>query len=195
MPQLWPLPPPTLQVMFDCLSHCPVHVRGLSSLTYWKLSGKFLLPENSRWRRSLGLFLSPRLVSSLSEKLAVVLTSAMLLCDISLVIVPLLGLGCDQVAKAQRPLFKVESYHLDENCGEDQLAVQQHLLSITDHCSQSIILFASPQSLKAGLLWAPLLQKLALRKLFTLLVVTRPKLSLCMGTHSDVSSLRCAREF
>jgi hypothetical protein len=32
---------------------------------------------------------------------AVVITSAMLLCSICLVIVPLLGLGCDQVAKGR----------------------------------------------------------------------------------------------
>jgi superfamily II DNA helicase RecQ len=83
-------------------------------------------------------------------KSAVVLTSAMLLHGISLVVVPLLSLGCDQVAKAQRPLFKVESYHLDKNCGEDHLAVQWHLLSITDRRSQPIIIFASPQSLKVG---------------------------------------------
>jgi hypothetical protein len=50
------------------------------------------------------------------------------------------------------------------------LAIQQYLLSLTHLCAQSIILFASPQSLKEGSAWAPLLQKLAERKLFTLLV-------------------------
>jgi superfamily II DNA helicase RecQ len=89
---------------------------------------------------------------------------------ISLVVVPLLGLGCDQVAKAQRPGSKVESYHLDKNCGEDQLAIQQRLLSIAYLRVQYIILFASPQSLKEGSVWAPLLKKLDERKLFTLLV-------------------------
>jgi superfamily II DNA helicase RecQ len=103
-------------------------------------------------------------------KSAVVLTAAMLLRGITLVVVPLLGLGCDQVAKAQRTSFKVESYHLDENRGEDQLAIQRRLLSITYRRSQSIILFASPQSLRAGSSWAPLLQKLAARQLYTLLV-------------------------
>jgi superfamily II DNA helicase RecQ len=99
-----------------------------------------------------------------------VLTSATLLRGICLVVVPLLGLGCDQVVKAQRPDYKVESYHLDKNRGEDMLAIQRRLLSITVLRHQSIILFASPQSLKGGSSWAPLLQKLAERKLFTLLV-------------------------
>jgi hypothetical protein len=64
--------------------------------------------------------------------------------------VPLLGLGCDQVAKAQRQRFKVEVCHLDKNRGEDQLPIQQRLLSITHRHAQTIILFASPQSLTRG---------------------------------------------
>jgi hypothetical protein len=108
-------------------------------------------------------------------KIDVVLTSPTPLPGISLIIVvPLLGLGCDQVAKAhQRPRFKVESSHFDENYGEDQLAIQQCLLSITYHCSQSITIFALPQSLKEELLWAPLLQKLAEWKLYTLIVCNK----------------------
>jgi superfamily II DNA helicase RecQ len=103
-------------------------------------------------------------------KLAVVLTSATLLQGITLVVVPLLGLGCDQVAKAQRGRYKVEAYHLDKNRGEDQLAIQTRLLSITQQNAQSIILFASPQSLKEQSSWAPLLKRLCQMELFTLLV-------------------------
>jgi superfamily II DNA helicase RecQ len=103
-------------------------------------------------------------------KSAVVLTSSTLLRGITLVVVPLLGLGCDQVAKAQRHRYKVEAFHLDENRGEDQLAIQRRLLAITHLKAQSIILFASPQSLRHGSSWAPLLNILAKRKLFTLLV-------------------------
>jgi hypothetical protein len=44
---------------------------------------------------------------------------------------------------------------------KDQLAIQQCLLSINYCHAQSIIIFASPQILKEGSLWAPLLQKLA----------------------------------
>jgi superfamily II DNA helicase RecQ len=99
-----------------------------------------------------------------------VLTSATLLHGITLVVVPLLGLRCDQVVKAQRQRFKVKAYHLDNNRGEDQLAIQQRLLSITHRQAQTIILFASPQSLRGRLSWAPLLKRLAEMQLFTLLV-------------------------
>jgi superfamily II DNA helicase RecQ len=103
--------------------------------------------------------------------LAVVLTASTLLRGITLVVVPLLGLGCDQVAKAHRLRYNVEAYHLDENRGEDQLAIQTRLLSITHLHHQSIILFTLPQSLKEGSSWAPLLKRLAKKKLFTLLVL------------------------
>jgi superfamily II DNA helicase RecQ len=103
-------------------------------------------------------------------KLAVVLTAAILLQGITLFVIPLLGLGCDQVTKAHHHHFKVKAYHLDENRGEDQLAIQRRLLSITLRHPQSIVLFTSPQSLKEASSWSPLLLKLAGRKLFTLLV-------------------------
>jgi superfamily II DNA helicase RecQ len=103
-------------------------------------------------------------------KSAVVLSAATLLRGITLVVVPLLGLGCDQVAKAHRRRYKVEAYHLDENRGNDQVAIQTRLLSITQVHAQSIILFTSPQSLKEGSSWAPLLKCWWKRQLFTLLV-------------------------
>jgi superfamily II DNA helicase RecQ len=87
-----------------------------------------------------------------------------------LIVVPLLCLGCDQVAKAQHCCFKVNVFHLDENRRDDQLVIQQRLLSITHHHAQAIILFTSPQSLEEGLSWAPLLKCLSERKLFPLLV-------------------------
>jgi hypothetical protein len=57
------------------------------------------------------------------------------------------------------------------HCGEDQLSIQWRLLSLNYPHIQPLILFASPQSMKEGSSWAPLLQKLAERKLFTLLLV------------------------
>jgi superfamily II DNA helicase RecQ len=45
----------------------------------------------------------------------VVLTASTRLRGITLVVVPLLGLGCDQVSKAQRCHHKAEAFHLDEN--------------------------------------------------------------------------------
>jgi hypothetical protein len=48
-------------------------------------------------------------------KSAVVLASATIFRGITLVLVPLLGLGCDQVAKATRREQQVEAYHLDKH--------------------------------------------------------------------------------
>jgi hypothetical protein len=84
------------------------------------------------------------------REVAMVLTTSTILRGITLVVVPLLGLGCDQVAKTQHCHYKIEAFHLDKNRGQYQLTIQQHLLTITHHHSQSIILFASPQSLKEG---------------------------------------------
>ncbi len=95
--------------------------------------------------------------------MAVITTLLTLLGGITLVVVPLLGLGCDQVAKAQRRCFRVEAYLLNKNRGEDQLAIPQRLLSITHWQSQSIILFASPQFLKHRSSWLLLLKILAQR--------------------------------
>jgi superfamily II DNA helicase RecQ len=92
-------------------------------------------------------------------KSAVVLTSAALLRGVTLVVVPLLGLGSDQVSKAQRPDFRVESYHLDKNRSKDQFAIQRRLLSVAHQHAQSIILFAWLQSLREGSSWAPLLHQ------------------------------------
>jgi hypothetical protein len=79
-----------------------------------------------------------------------------LLHDITLMVVPLLGLGCDQVTKAHCHCYKVGACHLNENRGEDQLAIQMCLLWITCRHAQPIILFTLPQSLKEGSSWAPL---------------------------------------
>jgi superfamily II DNA helicase RecQ len=68
------------------------------------------------------------LIQKMGEgKSAIVLTAATLLQGRTLVVILLLGLGCDQVTKAQQHHFKVEAYHLvDKNRGEDQLAIQRH---------------------------------------------------------------------
>jgi superfamily II DNA helicase RecQ len=59
------------------------------------------------------------------DKVAIFLTASTLLRSIMLIVVPLLGLGCDQVAKAKPSYHKVEAFHLDKNRGEGQLAIQQ----------------------------------------------------------------------
>jgi superfamily II DNA helicase RecQ len=71
-------------------------------------------------------------------KPAVVLTASTLLQGITLLVVPLLGLGCDQVARVQHHCHKVEAFHLDKNRGEDQLAIQQCLLGQLLNTKQDI---------------------------------------------------------
>jgi superfamily II DNA helicase RecQ len=63
---------------------------------------------------------------------AVVLALATLLCGITLVLVPLIGLGCDQVAKDFLINERVKAYHLDEHRGNDHILLRDRLLSITD---------------------------------------------------------------
>ena len=104
-------------------------------------------------------------------KSAVVLASATILRGITLVLVPLLGLGCDQVAKAFRLEQRVEAYHLDEHRGLDYITLRDRLLKIRKKRSQSIILFTSPQALKKHSLWHPVFKQLFSRQLFTLLVI------------------------
>jgi superfamily II DNA helicase RecQ len=105
-------------------------------------------------------------------KSAVVLASATILQGITLVlVVPLLGLGCDQVAKSFRLEQKVEAYHLDKHRGPDFIALRDRLLKIRKKRSQSIILFTSPQALKKHSDWHPVFKLLFSRQLFTLLVI------------------------
>jgi superfamily II DNA helicase RecQ len=68
----------------------------------------------------------PFLIRKTGEgKFDVVLTASTLLRGIMLMVMPLLGLGCDQVSKAQHHHYQVEAFHLDKNRSkEDQLAIQ-----------------------------------------------------------------------
>jgi superfamily II DNA helicase RecQ len=104
-------------------------------------------------------------------KSAVILASATILRGITLVLVPLLGLGCDQVAKAFRLEQRVEAYHLNEHRGPDYITLRDRLLKIRKKRSQSIILFTSPQALKKHSLWHPVFKALFSRQLFSLMVI------------------------
>ena len=104
-------------------------------------------------------------------KSAVLLASATIKRGLTLVLVPLLVLGCDQVAKGFKREHRVKTYHLDEHRGHDFIALRDRLLRLKHKRSQSIILFASPQSLQKNSLWHPVFQKLSSRNLFTLFVL------------------------
>ena len=76
-------------------------------------------------------------------------TVAMLLCGMSIVLVPLLGLGSDQVSKSNNQAQHVEAYHLDELRGQDLRALHEHLMIVPHQriTDQTIFLYTSPQSL------------------------------------------------
>ncbi|KAL7535523.1 hypothetical protein ACHAXR_006542 [Thalassiosira sp. AJA248-18] len=89
---------------------------------------------------------------------------------VTIVMVPLIGLGSDQVNKSFRLKEGVEAYHVDENRGEDFILLAQRLLSMkTDggRTPNSIILYCSPQSLSPTGTFSHVLKKLASRNLIT----------------------------
>jgi superfamily II DNA helicase RecQ len=109
----------------------------------------------------------------------VVLALATVLCGITLVLVPLIKLGCDQVAKGFLINQLLEAYHLDEHQGNDHILLSDRLLSITDKQAQSIILFTSPQSLQKSSIWFPLFEVLSNTKLCSLFVIDEAH-SICL---------------
>jgi superfamily II DNA helicase RecQ len=81
----------------------------------------------------------------------------------SIMEVPLLGLGSDQVTKTIRVDKNIEAYHVDEFCGEKARELKQQIVNITEdeRYYLSVILFMSPRKLKCDSEWMPLLESLA----------------------------------
>ena len=92
---------------------------------------------------------------------------------ISLIMVPLHGLGSDQVDKAAIESKGVEAYYLDEHRHENAKILHDRLSAFTlDEANEStIILFVSPSSLKPTSPWMPLFHQLATDGLITLLAI------------------------
>jgi len=90
-----------------------------------------------------------------SGKSAVPLTVGSLLTGITATMVPLVGLGSDQVNKCSNPDNFIEGYHLDEHRGRDGGILRKRLLSVSEYEADnvSIFLYASPQSLQVGSDW------------------------------------------
>ena len=84
-----------------------------------------------------------------SGKSAAPLSITTLRCGITIVLVPLLGLGSDQVKKASREERGIRAYHVDEHRGPNGVLLRDWLMNMTDdECETSTtILFISPQSL------------------------------------------------
>ncbi len=77
--------------------------------------------------------------------------------------IPLLGLGTDQVAKAFHVDINIEAWHIDEFRGRDGQALRRRLFaySADQQDNLSVVLYMSPQSLLPGSNWMPALQHLA----------------------------------
>ena len=94
-------------------------------------------------------------------KSAVLYGMASLLRGITVCMVPLIGLGSDQVSKSKRPDINQESYHVDEFRGKDFDKLAKRVKSSKPGGNDRIILFISPQELKEGTKWYSLLVTLA----------------------------------
>ncbi|KAL7472437.1 hypothetical protein ACHAXS_012774 [Conticribra weissflogii] len=88
---------------------------------------------------------------------------------ITIILVPLIGLGSDQVSKASRLELGIEAYHLDK-------IGMETLINCTNNCDHSeihetVILFASPNCLQTESRWRPLFFQMAKHGLISLFAI------------------------
>jgi superfamily II DNA helicase RecQ len=103
------------------------------------------------------------------------LTTSIIHCVITLVLVlvPLHGLGSDQVDKATVVDHGVKAYYIDEHKAENARVLEQRLHSYSEDkkgCS-SIIIFASPNALRTGSRWLQLLSSMAAKDMISMLAI------------------------
>ena len=92
------------------------------------------------------------------------LATAVMLRGVTVVMIPLIGLGSNQVNNAMKLEHGVEAYHIDKNKSPDFIALMDRLLSITkrdNRNANSVVLYCSPQSLEPGGMFVRCLEKLA----------------------------------
>ncbi|EJK72554.1 hypothetical protein THAOC_05904, partial [Thalassiosira oceanica] len=120
-----------------------------------------------------------------SGKSAIPLTISSLRRGITIVLVPLLGLGSDQAAKSDGVGTNIESYHVDEYQGEDANMLRARLLSYDEKEADqvSIILFMSPQALGTTSHWFETLKSLAKDDLISLLCIDEAHVIEQQGRH------------
>ena len=108
-----------------------------------------------------------------SSKSTIPLTIGSLQTGVTCSMVPLVGLGSDQVNNSRNSTNLIEAYHLDENRGVDGYALRRRLLSLNPREVNrvSIFLYATPQSLKEGTFWYMCLFQLALMNLMRLICI------------------------
>ena len=108
-----------------------------------------------------------------SGKSTIPLSIGSLQTRVTLLMVPLVGLGSDQVNNSRNSNNLIEAYHLNKNRGRDGYALRSRLLSLHPREAEcvSIFLYASPQSLKDGSFWYKCLIELAPKNLIQLICI------------------------
>jgi superfamily II DNA helicase RecQ len=106
-------------------------------------------------------------------KSAIPQTIGSLQTGVTLSMVPLIGLGSDQVNKSQNNDNLIEAYHLDKHRGIDGKALRERLLSLHEQEANhvSIFLYALPQSLQVGTFWYQCLLTLSSCNVIWLIVI------------------------
>jgi superfamily II DNA helicase RecQ len=106
-------------------------------------------------------------------KSAIPLTIGLLQTRVTLSVVPLVGLGSDEVNKSSNDDNLIETDHLDKHRGIDGKVLRDCLLSLNEQEANhvSIFLYASPQSLQVGTFWCQCLLTLSSRNMIWLIVI------------------------
>jgi hypothetical protein len=94
-------------------------------------------------------------------KSLVLLGMATMLRGVTVCLVPLLGLGSSQAAKSRSRNHRVEGYHVDEFRDQDFDLLSERMSIYSSTESSSIIVYISPQNLRAGSKWYRLLSNIA----------------------------------
>ncbi len=120
-----------------------------------------------------------------SRKLAVLLSLGSLQTSVTVTIVPLVGLGSNQVKNGSNEDNLINAYHLDKHCGNDGKTLRDWLLLLSDDEAEhvSILLCASPQSLQVGIFWHQYLSTIALCDMIRLIVIDEAHCMAQDGRH------------
>ena len=108
-------------------------------------------------------------------KSLVPLTVSLLRGGVTLTLVPLHGLGSDQVDKASVPEHGIEAYYLDKHKFGNATKVEKRLYAYTNEEAEhnNILLFASPNALREGSAWMKVMTHLAVNGLIRLSLLMR----------------------
>ena len=135
-----------LALTWGCTTPRPYQIKAIFHLVYRKIDMMYLIRKTGE------------------GKSLVLQGMASMLKGVTVVMVPLLGLGADQDVKCNDAnAMAVESYHLDEYRHTSARQLQTHLNQYSREEKTAIIIFVSPQQLSQHSFWFPVLMSLARR--------------------------------